>query len=143
MLAKNRSFLKHSTKDSLMSVTQLRSKRKPSGGRYRDWRKKRLRDTGSEPAHTRSGARAVHMKHTMGGNRKVILLREEIANVYIADTKKYEKLKIETIVSNPANRHFVRRNIMTKGTIIKTAKGNARITSRPAQDGMINAVLVK
>ena len=79
----------------------------------------------------------------MGSNIKVALLREEIANVYLPDQKKYEKLKIETIVANPANRHFVRRNIMTKGSIIKTPKGNARITSRPAQDGMINAVLVK
>ena len=83
------------------------------------------------------------MQRTMGGNLKVVLLREETANVYIPETRKYEKLKIETIVSNPANRHFVRRNIMTKGSIIKTSKGNARITSRPAQDGMINAVLVK
>lgn len=126
-----------------MAITHLRSKRKPSGGRYRDGRKKRLRDTGSEPAHTRPGKRMVHIKRGMGGNRKLALLREEIANVYIPSTKKYEKLKIETIVENPANRHFVRRNIMTKGTIIKTQKGNARITSRPAQDGMINAVLVK
>lgn len=126
-----------------MAVTQLRSRRKPSGGRYRAGRKKRLRDTGSEPTYTRPGQRMVRIKRTMGDHRKVALLREEIANVYIPEAKKYEKLKIETIVANPANRHFVRRNIMTKGTIIKTPKGNARITSRPAQDGMINAVLVK
>ena len=46
------------------------------------------------------------------------------------------------VVENPANRHFVRRNIMTKGTVIETEKGKARITSRPGQDGTINAVLI-
>ena len=32
---------------------------------------------------------------------------------------------------------------MTKGTIIETEKGKAKITSRPGQEGSINAVLVK
>jgi len=31
---------------------------------------------------------------------------------------------------------------MTKGTIIKTDKGAARITNRPGQEGCINAVLI-
>ena len=52
------------------------------------------------------------------------------------------KAKIEIVTANPANRHYVRRNIMTKGTIIKTDKGDARVTSRPGQDGVINAVLI-
>ena len=46
------------------------------------------------------------------------------------------------VVENPANRHYIRRNILTRGTIIKTEKGNARITSRPGQDGVVNAVLI-
>jgi small subunit ribosomal protein S8e len=126
-----------------MAISHKRSKRKPSGGRYHDARKKRLHELGSEPAYTKPGKRAIQLRRTTGGNVKTVLLREETANVYLPDQKKYEQLKIETIISNPANRHFVRRNIMTKGTIIKTPKGNARITSRPAQDGIINAILVK
>ena len=58
-------------------------------------------------------------------------------------TKKYSKLKILNIIDNKANRHFVRRNIITKGAIIKTEKGNARVNSRPGQEGSINAVLVE
>ncbi|MEK6848627.1 MAG: 30S ribosomal protein S8e, partial [Nanoarchaeota archaeon] len=42
----------------------------------------------------------------------------------------------------PANRHFIRRNIMTKGSVIDTELGKARITSRPGQDGVVNAVLI-
>jgi len=47
------------------------------------------------------------------------------------------------VLENPANRHFVRRNILTKGTIIETVKGKAKITGRPGQEGMVNAVLIK
>ena len=126
-----------------MAISHLRSKRKPSGGRYRPSRKKKSRELGSDPTFTRLGKKSIRAKRVKGGNIKRSLLREDIANVYIPSTKKYEKLKIDTIVSNPANRHFVRRNIITKGTIIKTSKGDARITSRPAQHGIINAVLVK
>jgi small subunit ribosomal protein S8e len=35
-----------------------------------------------------------------------------------------------------------RRAIITKGAIIETSKGNARVTSRPGQCGIINAVLL-
>ena len=79
----------------------------------------------------------------MGGSKKSRLLSSDIVNVYDPKTKKYEKLKIETVKENPANSNFIRRNIMTKGAIVKTSKGNARITSRPGQEGSINAILVK
>ena len=70
------------------------------------------------------------------------MLSEEIANVYDPKLKKHFKLKILDIVENPANRHFVRRNIITKGAIIKTEKGNAKVISRPGQQGSINAVMI-
>jgi len=47
------------------------------------------------------------------------------------------------VVSSEANRHFVRRNIITKGAIVRTEAGDAKITSRPGQEGAINAVLIK
>lgn len=125
-----------------MAITQLRSRRKVTGGRYRSARKKKLRDLGREPALTKLGKRRVSKVRTLGGHYKNILLREEMANVFDPRTKKYLKLKIETIVDNPANRHFVRRNIITKGCIIKTEKGNAKVVNRPGQEGIINAVLV-
>ena len=53
-----------------------------------------------------------------------------------------EKVKIKTIIENQANRNFVRRNIMNKGAIIDTEIGKAKITSRPGQDGTVNAILV-
>lgn len=125
-----------------MAIVQKRSKRKISGGRYRSWRKKRVHELGTLPSFTKLGKKVVKSVRTIGGSKKRVLLSGDIANVYNPKEKKYEKLKIETIVENPANRHFIRRNIITKGTIIKTEKGKARVTSRPGQEGNINAVLI-
>jgi small subunit ribosomal protein S8e len=33
-------------------------------------------------------------------------------------------------------------NILSKGAFVKTQIGDAKITSRPAQDGIVNGVLV-
>jgi len=65
------------------------------------------------------------------------------ANLTDQKTKKSSKVKITSVVDNPANRNFVRRNIITKGAVVETEKGRARVTSRPGQDGLVNAVLIK
>ncbi|MBP2146305.1 ribosomal protein S8E [Methanofollis sp. W23] len=44
---------------------------------------------------------------------------------------------------NPADINYVRRNLLTKGAIIKTEIGRARVRSRPGQDGVVNAVLIE
>jgi len=129
--------------DIFMAFSQLRSKRKVTGGLYKYWRKKKLRDLGSNPTHTKLGERKLKQIKVTGGNIKNFLISINMANVYDTQTKKYQKLKIETVVDNPADKNLVKRNIITKGTIIKTEKGNARVTSRPSQDGIINAVLLK
>ena len=78
----------------------------------------------------------------MGSNRKLRLLSADTANLFNPKTKSFQQVKIKTITDNPANRHFIRRNIMTKGSVIDTEFGKARITSRPGQDGVVNAVLI-
>ena len=50
--------------------------------------------------------------------------------------------EIEDVVENPANPNYVRRNIVTKGAVIQTSEGRARVTSRPGQTGQVNAVLL-
>ena len=126
-----------------MAITQSRSKRKISGSRYRSYRKKRLFELGNLPRLTKLGERKIKTIHTKFGKMKRVLLDVNVANVYDPKTKKYSKSKIITIVENKANRHFVRRNIMNKGTVIKTELGNARITSRPGQESIVNAVLIE
>jgi len=127
-----------------MALSQQKSTRKPTGGRYKaGFRKKRLYELGREPSFTGLGAKRLKIIRVRGDNQKARLLSADIANLYDPKAKKYEQAKIKTISGNPANRHFVRRNIMTKGAIIETDKGKARITSRPGQDGTVNAVLVQ
>ena len=125
-----------------MAISQTRSKRKQTGSLYRDYRKKKKHELGRLPALTRIGSRRASNTRTRGGNRKVRVLSSETANLVDPKTKKYEQVKIKTILENPANRHFIRRNIITKGCVVETEKGKAKITSRPGQDGTVNAVLI-
>jgi len=125
-----------------MAVSQARSKRKETGARYVAHKKQRLHQLGGLPALTKLGTRKLKQVRILGGNKSEFLLLEESVNVLDKKTKKTKKVQIKAVLKNPANRHFVRRNILTKGTIIDTELGQAEITSRPGQVGTINAVLV-
>ncbi|MCD6373513.1 MAG: 30S ribosomal protein S8e [Thermococcus sp.] len=126
-----------------MAIWQGRSLKKPSGGRIVLARKKRKRELGREPAFTRVSESREKKKiiRTYGGNRKVRLIEASYANVF--DGGKGKKVKVLRVIENPANRQYVRRDIITKGAIIETEIGKAIVTSRPGQDGVINAVLLK
>jgi len=124
-----------------MAISHFRAKKKSTGGRYKKITKK-LRYKGNLPTLTGIGKPRKTILRTKGGNRKDRLLAIDIANVYDPKAKKYFKSKIENVIESPSNRNFVRRNIITKGTIIKTQKGNAKITSRPGQERSVNAILV-
>ena len=125
-----------------MALSQARPKRKETGGRYIAYRKKRQHELGREPSFTKLGKKRIQVIRTMGANRKLRLLSADTANLFDPKLKLFKQVKIKTITDNPANRHFIRRNIMTKGSVIDTELGKARITSRPGQDGVVNAVLI-
>jgi len=121
---------------------QGRSKRKYTGAKIKSARSKRKYELGRESADTHIHETKRKNVPTRGGNRKVRLLQCNVANVTDAQGKT-QTTSIETVVGNTANEHYVRRNILTKGSVIKTALGNAKITSRPGQDGVVNAVLLE
>ncbi|MBW2981275.1 30S ribosomal protein S8e [Candidatus Woesearchaeota archaeon] len=125
-----------------MVVIQRRSKRKSTGGRYHSVRGKRRYEMGRLPTLTKIGETKNKAVKTKGGSKKIRLLTSKTANLLDKKTNKHIKAAIETVVETPANRHFARRNILTKGTIIQTDKGKAKVTSRPGQDGIVNAVLI-
>jgi len=124
-----------------MVIIQARSRRKPSGGLYRSTLSKRRYMIGRNASLTKIGENRTKAVSTKGGNKKTRMYDVNIANVF--DGKKYVKATIAAVVDNAANRNFVRRNIITKGAIIDTDKGKAKVTSRPGQDGVVNAVLVQ
>ena len=118
-------------------------KRKPSGGKKRAYRMKRRFEQGSFPTETLMGEPKRKILRTRGGNSKVRVVKEKNACVTNPSTGKTEKTQITRVIRNPANIDYNRRGVITKGTIIETTLGQAKVTSRPGQDGVINAVLVK
>ncbi|RMF54530.1 30S ribosomal protein S8e [Candidatus Woesearchaeota archaeon] len=124
-----------------MVVSHARGKTKPSGGKKKSARGKKLSHKGRIPTLTKIGELKRKTIRTKGGHSKRVTLSTEVVNLF--NGTKHEKAKILTVLESPANRHFTRRNILTKGTIINTDKGKARITSRPGQNGSVDAVSVK
>jgi len=120
-----------------------RSVRGMTGGRIHSSRKKRRVEIGRAPSETHIGETRSRIIRTHGGNRKVRALRATYATVADPKTGQSKQSIIENVEENPANPNFVRRNLLTKGAIIKTEMGRARIVSRPGQDGVINAVLIE
>ncbi|OIO65462.1 30S ribosomal protein S8e [Candidatus Woesearchaeota archaeon CG_4_10_14_0_2_um_filter_57_5] len=125
-----------------MAKSSWRSSRKVSGGRYRPLRGKRLMEKQNNSRLTTVGKTKRIVVRIRGGTTKQALLTADFANVYDQKENKHVKSKIKSVVECPANRNYIRRNIMTKGTVIDTEAGKARITSRPGQNGSIEAVLL-
>ena len=125
-----------------MALWQGKARRSKTGRHIRYARGKRKFEIGREEHLTTIGKTTLKQVRTRGDNRKTRVLTADIAYVVDPKTKKTTKTEIVTVVENPANIHYVRRNIITKGAIINTKLGKARITSRPGQSGTINAVLI-
>lgn len=126
-----------------MAQWHLESGKKYSGGGKKKHRKKRKTDRGSEFLGSTVGKKKLKTKRAEGGNRKMRLASVQEASVVNPKTGESEKTKIISVEKNPANPHYARRDIITKGAIIKTEKGLARVSSRLGQDGVVNAVLEK
>ena len=126
-----------------MVLIQHRSGRKNTGGAYKKQVVRRQHMMGSAPTLTALGTKRTVTASAIGGHTKTRLLSADIVNVLDPKTKKFTKATISTITDNPSNRNYARRNIMTKGAVIETSAGKAKITNRPGQEGAINAVLLK
>lgn len=122
---------------------QGRSRKKETGGKRKVARKKRRYELGREKTIPVIGDERHKTVRIRGGNQRVRVMAASEANVTDPESNETERAEIQDVLENPANPHYVRRNILTKGAIVKTDKGKARITSRPGQDGCINAVLLK
>ncbi|MFC7175935.1 30S ribosomal protein S8e [Halosegnis marinus] len=118
-----------------------RSTTKRTGGRRRPNHKKRKHELGSSPTETRVGDRKLKVVETRGGTQKIRAIQNDVATVATGDGETVS-VEIENVSENEANPNYVRRNIVTKGAIVDTPEGRARVTSRPGQDGQINAVLL-
>ena len=119
------------------------TKRKATGGKKKPYRAHRIFEVGRHPVETIEGEQKLKKVSGRAGIEKVKIVRTNIVNVSDRETGKTEKLEILDVISNPANADYNRRGVITKGTIIKTEKGLARIISRPGQSGALSAVVHK
>lgn len=126
-----------------MALSQAKSRRSATGARYKDHRKKKQHEKGNNPVLTRIGELKRRVLRVIGGNTKSKQLLAEVVNVVDPKSGKAVKAKLKNVTSNEANRNYVRRNILTKGTVVDTDKGQVRITNRPGQEGTVNGVLVQ
>jgi len=118
-------------------------KRKKTGGKKHMFRSKRAFEMGSDPAQTIVGEKRISRKRGRGGNPKFAALAINTANVTDPSTGKSQKTEIRSVVRNPANVDYQRRGVITKGAVLNTPLGEAIVTSRPGQHGVVNAVLIQ
>jgi len=120
---------------------QGRSARKRTGGRLKHASKKKRHQLGREPTETTVGEPRFRIIDARGTEDKLRALSTNVAQ--LADGGETTEVEIEDVVENPANVNYARRNIITKGAIIETSEGQARVTSRPGQIGQVNAVALE
>lgn len=128
-----------------MLVTR-KSKRKPTGGLRHSL--KRKDKTLSQLANAATLTTIASNKEVRkvyrgkGANKKVKAVA--ITNVNLVLDKKIVKATIKSVKKNISNREYTRKNIITKGCEILVAYKDkeylAKVTSRPGQDGIVNAV---
>jgi small subunit ribosomal protein S8e len=117
--------------------------RKVSGGKYHKFRKKKKHSLAGIERKVKLKEKKQKTLRVKGGNKKTVLLQEEFANVIDPETKKSKKVKITNVSETPSNRFLARQNILIKSAIIETELGKAKITNRPSQEGMVQAILIK
>lgn len=115
-------------------------KRKNTGGKKRNYDKKN-HERGGYPAETQIGETVRLFKRSKGSVHKQKLLKAKLANITNPETKETKRVQIFEVVKNPVSVDYDRRKIITKGTIIETELGEAIVTSRPGQAGIVNAIL--
>jgi small subunit ribosomal protein S8e len=119
-----------------------KSLEKESGGVRPRHHKKKKSEIGRLPSMTNIAPERKASIRIRGARQKMRLYSTNTANVLDPRTLKVKKAKILDIIENKAHHQFAKLKIITKGAVIKTDAGNARVTSRPGQCGVVEAVLV-
>jgi small subunit ribosomal protein S8e len=117
--------------------------RKLTGGRKVAMRGRRKFEIDRYPNEAVVGPNQVVARRIRGNNNKVAFKSAEFANIIDQENRRVTKSKILRVTKNPANRDYERRGVVSKGAIIESESGTARVVSRPGQDGVVNAILIK
>ena len=114
---------------------------KITGGRRHPLRIRRKYEIDRYPNEPINAAQVTVTRRTRGNNSKTALKSIDFVN--LADGTKTKKTKIIKVLENATNNDYQRRGIITKGAILETQEGKCRVVSKPGQQGIVNAVLIK
>ena len=115
---------------------------KITGGRRHPLRIRRKYETDRYPNEPISGAQVTITRRVRGNNKKTALKSIDFVNL-ATEGSKVIKTKILKVLENTTNNDYKRRGIITKGAILETEKGKCRVVSKPGQNGIVNAILIK
>jgi small subunit ribosomal protein S8e len=123
------------------SVENL-STSKITGGRRIPLRIRRKYETDRYPNEPTNGAQITITRRVRGNNKKTALKSIDFVNLSTGESK-VKKSKIIKVLENATNNDYKRRGIITKGAILETQEGKCRVVSKPGQNGIVNAILLK
>ena len=115
---------------------------KITGGRRHPLRTRRKYETDRYPNEPINGAQVTITRQVRGKNSKTALKTIDFVNLATGDAK-VKKSKILKVLDNATNNDYKRRGIITKGAILETQEGKCRVISKPGQNGIVNAILLK
>ncbi len=115
---------------------------KLTGGRRHPLRVRRKYEIDRYPNEALTAPQVTVTRKVRGKNQKTALKKIDFINLS-APNSKVNKTKILKVLENPTNNDYQRRGIITKGAILETKEGKCKVVSRPGQDGVVNAILIK
>ena len=124
-----------------MSIENLATS-KITGGRRHPLRIRRKYETNRYPNEALTGPASTVSRKVRGKNQKTGLKTVDFVNLSSPGAK-VKKTKILKVLENPTNNDYQRRGVITKGAILETQDGKCKVVSRPGQNGVVNAILIK
>lgn len=115
---------------------------KITGGRRHPLRIRRKYEIDRYPNEPINGAQITITRRVRGNNKKTALKTIDFVNLATGEAK-VKKSKIIKVLENATNNDYKRRGIITKGAILETQEGKCRVVSKPGQNGIVNAILLK
>ena len=115
---------------------------KLTGGRRHPLRIRRKYEMDRYPNEALTEAQETVTRKVRGKNQKTALKTIDFVNLATTDSK-VKKTKILKVLENPTNNDYQRRGVITKGAILETQDGKCKVVSRPGQNGIVNAILIK
>ena len=115
---------------------------KTTGGRRVPLRVRRKYETDRYPNEPINGAQVTVTRRIRGNNKKTALKSIDFVNLATGEAK-VKKAKIIKVLENTTNNDYKRRGIITKGAVLETEEGKCRVVSKPGQNGIVNAILLK